>query len=561
MLSIFRLNRNIRSIRRYRQIISVLASYGLFQLLDYLNLSQFVRKGRGIFTRGQTRLAHLCAEERLRLALEELGPTFIKLGQLLSTRPDIIPPSFVKELTHLQDRIPSLPFAELLPQIERELGCRWEERFSELDPEPMAAASIAQVHRARLHCGAEVVVKVRRPGVQEQVETDIDIMMMVALLLERHMPRSDIYDPVGVVREFAHTIRREMDLSREARAIERIRDNFQGDPNLYFPKVYWEATARGVLTIEYVDGIKVSDHAALDRAGLDRREIARRGARTFLKMVLSHGFFHGDPHPGNVLILPGNVICLLDYGMVGRLAPELKRYLTDVLGAVIDRDVDELVHVITGAGDNGENVDLSALKRSLAEFIDSYYEIPLKEIEVGRMLLEFIDIISTYRLKIDPDLTLLVKVLVTIEGMGRQLDPDFDMIEHLRPFLVEAFRQKHAPGRMVKEVGQALDAYLSLARNLPREFREILTKINRNKFRIDLEHRGLDRFSRELDRSANRLSLSLILAALLIGSSIAMQTNRGPQLMGLPAFAFFGYFSAGVIGLWWVVAIIRSGRL
>jgi ubiquinone biosynthesis protein len=375
------------------------------------------------------------------------------------------------------------------------------------------------------------------------------------------MARSEIYDPVGVVREFAHTIRRELDLSREGHAIERIRDNFHGDPTLYFPKVYWEATAKGVLTIEYVDGIKVSDHAALDEAGLNRREIARRGANVFLEMVLKHGFFHGDPHPGNVLIMPGNVICLLDYGMVGRLAQALKDYLTDVLSAVIDRDVDRLVYTITPAGDNSDNIDLNALKRSLAEFIDSYYEIPLKEIEVGRMLLEFIDIVSTYRIKVDPDLTLLVKVLVTIEGMGRQLDPEFDMIEHLRPFLYDAFRQKHSPGRMAKELGGAVEAYLALARNLPREFREILAKINRNKFRIDLEHWGLDRFSRELDRSANRLSLSLILAALLIGSSIAMHTNRGPQLFGLPAFALFGYFSAGVTGLWWVVAILRSGRL
>jgi len=561
MLRIMQLNRNVRSIRRYRQIITVLAGYGLGHLLEVLNLSQVVALSRRMLRRDGGKASHLSPPERLRLAMEELGPTFIKLGQLLSTRADIIPAPFVQEFARLQDSVPSIPFHEIRAQIERALGCSVEERFGSLEPEAIAAASIAQVHRARLANGEEVVVKVRRPGVTEGVETDIDILMDLAYLLERHLPGSDIYDPVGVVREFAYTIRREMDLSREGHAIEKIRDNFAGDPTLHFPRVYWEATAKAVLTIEYMRGIKVNDLAALDAAGLDRREIARRGASAFLRMVLDHGFFHGDPHPGNVLIMPGNVIGLLDFGMVGRLDPGLKRYLTDVLSCVIRRDVDGLIHTIVGAGEMNETLNLRSLKKGLADFIDGYLELPLKEIEVGRMLLEFIDLISTYRIKMHPDLTMLVKVLVIVEGMGRELDPGFDMVGHLRPFLEDALREKHSPGRVLKETAEALDAYLGLARDLPREIREVLNKINRNKFRIDLEHRGLDRFSREMDRSANRLSLSLIIAALLIGSSIAMQTDRGPLLLGLPAFAFFGYLCAGVIGFWWMVAIIRSGRL
>ncbi|GAW69000.1 ubiquinone biosynthesis protein UbiB [Geoanaerobacter pelophilus] len=560
MYRILNINRNVRSIRRYRQIITVMGGYGLGQLLEYLNLGQVVALSRRMLRR-PGKAAHLSAPERLRLALEELGPSFIKLGQLLSTRADIIPPAFVQELARLQDEIPCIDFEEIKAQIEHELGVPLENRFLRVEPVAIAGASIAQVHRATLITGEDVVVKVRRPGVMEAVETDIDILMGVALLLERHMARSDIYDPVGVVREFSYTIRREMDLSREGHAMERIRDNFKGYPDLYFPQVYWEATAKGVLTTEYVDGIKVSDICAIEKAGLDRREIARRGATAFLKMVLEHGFFHGDPHPGNVMILPNNVICLLDYGMVGRLDPAVKRYLTDVLGAVIERDVEGLAYIVVEAGDAGENVNMHALKKGLAEFIDSYFEIPLKEIVVGRMLLEFIDLVSTHRIKVHPDLTMLVKVLVVVEGMGRKLDPEFDMVGHLRPFLEREFRQQHSPGRLLREMEQGLEGYLTLARNLPRELKEILNKINRNKFRIDLEHRGLDRFSRELDRSANRVCLSLIIAALLIGSSIAMQTNRGPMLWGFPAFAFFGYSCAGVVGIWWMIAILRSGRL
>jgi ubiquinone biosynthesis protein len=560
MLRFLQFNRNVRSIRRYRQIISVLAGYGLGHLLEYLNLSQVLDASRRVLHRS-AKAAQLSAPQRLRLAMEELGPTFIKLGQLLSTRSDIIPAPFIEELALLQDSVPSIPFEEITRQIERELGAPIGARFASLQPEALAAASIAQVHRARLLGGEDVVVKVRRPGVTETVETDIDILMGVALLLERHMARSDIYDPVGVVREFAYTIRRELDFSREGHAIERIRDNFRDDRTLYFPRVFWEATAKGVLTTEYVSGIKVSEVAAIEAAGLDRREIARRGAVTFLKMVLEHGFFHGDPHPGNVLILPGNVICLLDFGMVGRLDPGLKRYLTELLSAVIKKDVDELAEVIVGSGETGESLNVNALKRGLADFIEDYYEKPLQEIEVGRMLLEFIDLVSTHRIKFPPDLTLLVKVLVVVEGMGRELDPQFDMAGHLRPFLERALFEQRSPLRLVKELEEGAEDYLDLARRLPRDLKEVLNKINRNKFRLDLEHRGLDRFSKELDRSANRLSLSMIIAALLIGSSIAMQTNRGPLFFGLPAFAFFGYACAGLIGVWWMIAILRSGKL
>lgn len=561
MLNLIQLNRNIRSIRRYRQIVKILIKYGFDHLLEYLNLSQFVARSRRVLRRNGSTIAQLSPAERMRLALEELGPSFIKLGQVLSTRPDVIPRNFVDEFAKLQDNVPSFPFEEVKTQIRLELGKAAENFFSYLEPVAIAAASIAQVHRARLISGEDVVVKVRRPGVVEVIETDIDVLMGLALLMERHMPGSDIYDPVGLVKEFARTIRREMDFSREGHTIEKIRDNFGGDATLHFPKVYWQETGKGVLTMEYIDGIKVNDLAAIERAGLDRKLIARRGADAFLKMVLDHGFFHGDPHPGNVLILPGNVICLLDYGIVGRLDAQLKVYLTDILLAILKRDVDEVISLLTYSGEISESLNTRALKRDLSEFIDSYYEIPLQEIEVGKMLAEFIDIITTFHIKFQPDLMLLTKSLVIVEGMGRELDPDFDMVEHLRPFMEQAIRDKMSPGHFAKDIGSMVMSYVNLTKSLPRELREILHRLNRNKFKIDLEHRGLDHFSKELDKSINRLSFSLIIAALIIGSSIVMQTNKGPLIMDFPAFAFLGYTIAGLIGFWWVIAIIRSGRL
>jgi ubiquinone biosynthesis protein len=313
--------------------------------------------------------------------------------------------------------------------------------------------------------------------------------------------------------------------------------------------------------MEYVDGIKVSDLKKLDRQGSDRRLLARRGADAFLEMILSHGFFHGDLHPGNVLILPDNVICLLDYGMVGRLDQGLKSFITDILYAIINRDVDEVISLLLFAGDISDNLDMRALKRDLSNFVDSYYEIPLKDVEVGRMLMEFIGIITLYSIRIQPDLMLLIKSLVLIEGIGRSLDPTFDMVEHLRPFIARALRDKYSPRAVSRDIRQVLVSYLSLARNIPRDLKEIINRINRNKFKIDLEHRGLDKFTADFDRSINRLSISLILAALIIGSSLIMQTDKGQKLFGFPALAFMGYTVAGLIGLWLVYAIIRSGRM
>lgn len=561
MLKFLRINRNISSIRRYLNIVRVLSSYGFDQALEMLGLSDVMVRSRRLFQRTLPDIARLTAAERMRLALEELGPTFVKLGQILSTRPDVIPHAFVREFEKLQDNVPSFSFEEVLAQIAGELGGPAEQFFAEIDPVPLAAASIAQVHRARLISGESVVIKVRRPGIVSVVESDIGALMALAGLAERHVSGSEIYDPVAVVREFARTIRREMDFSREAHTIEKFRDNFSKTPWMYFPRVYWAQTSHAILTMEYVAGVKVSDGEKLIVQGLDAKLVACRGADSFLEMVLNHGFFHGDLHPGNVLILPDNVICLLDYGIVGRLDEGLKTFLTDILAAIVNRDMDEVVSLLLFAGDISDSLDIRALKRDLLNFIDGYYEIPLKEIEVGRMLMEFIEIITLYSIRIPPDLMLLAKSLVLVEGMGRALDPAFDMAGHLRPFILKSIRQKFSPRNISRDINQILVSYLNLARNIPRDLKEIINRVNRNKFKIDLEHRGLDKFTADFDRSINRLSTSMILAAMIIGSSIIMQTDKGPKLMGFPVLAFIGYTVAGIVGLWLVYAIIRSGRM
>ncbi len=563
MVTFSSINRNIRSIRRYRNILGILIKYGFGHVVEQLNIDYYLELGRRIVTFGGAprEIERLSQPERMRLAMEELGPTFVKLGQLLSTRPDVIPKEYIEEFRKLQDMVPSFAFEEVKAQILRELGCPAEELFTELSPVAIAAASIAQVHRGRLQTGEVVVVKVRRPGIEKVIKTDLDILMGLAYLIERHIPASEIYDPVGLVKEFRRTIQREMDFAREGHTIDRFAANFAGDKTVHVPKVYWEQTGETVLTMEFVDGIKISDFARLTEAGYDLKIIARNGAESFLKQVLVHGFFHGDPHPGNFFILPENTICMLDYGMVGRLGENLKFQLVDLLVAVLQRDAESVISQLLYSGELMDETNIRHLKRDLNEFIDDYYEIPLQEFKVGKLLTEFVEILTLYRIKFPSDLMLLAKALVTVEGIGRQLDPDFDMISHLRPFMENLLRERVTPGNLSKEMLRTTKAYGSLLKNLPRDLKEFINRVNRNKFKIDLEHRGLEKLITDLDKSSNRISFSLLIAALIVGSSIIMQTSKGPLLFGFPALGFLGYSIAGILGLWLAIAILRSGRL
>jgi ubiquinone biosynthesis protein len=562
MLPLFSFNRNLRTIRRYRTILGVLIKYGFGQFVEQLNINYYLEVGKRLVTRrAEQDLQRLSPQQRLRMAMEELGPTFIKLGQLLSTRPDVLPRPYIDEFSKLQDEVPALPVDEIKRQILRQLGCPVEEVCLEFTAQPIAAASIAQVHRGRLQGGEEVVFKVRRPGITRMVETDIDIMMGLAHLVEQHVPAVAIYDPVGLVKEFRRTIRREMDFNREGHTIERFAANFTGDPTVYVPKVYWEHSGETVLTLEYVPGIKITEFQELRSRGFDLKELARRGAKAFLKQVLDHGVFHGDPHPGNIFVLPDHVICMLDYGMVGRLSPELKQQLIDLLEALLHRDVERIIAQLLYSGELTDEADLKNLRRDLHEFIEDYYDILLQDLRVGRLLTDFIEILTQHRIRFPADFMLLAKALIAMEGLGRQLDPEFNMIDYMRPYIEQLVRERFSAGSISREVLRVAHSYGSLARNLPRDIKEFINRLNRNQFKIDLEHRGLERLVTDLDRSSNRISFAVVIGALIVGSSLIMQTNKGPLMFGFPILGFLGYSIAGFLGLWLAVGILRSGRL
>ncbi|PLY06130.1 MAG: ubiquinone biosynthesis protein UbiB [Desulfuromonas sp.] len=563
MLPITRLNRNIRSLKRYRQVLGVLIKYGFGHIVDQLNIDYYLELGKRIVTLGTAsqEMEKLTQGARLRLALEELGPTFIKLGQLLSTRPDIVPASIIEELKQLQDHIPPVAPEQIMAQIHRELGYPVEELFATFEETPLATASIAQVHRGKLKSGEEIVCKVRRPEIEDVIETDVDIMMGLAYLIEKHLPGGDLYDPIGVVKEFRRSINRELDFNREARTIERFTTNFAEDERVRIPLVFREYSGHTVLTMEYISGIKINNLKELNAAGYDLESIAENGADIFLQQVFVHGLFHADPHPGNIHVLPGNIICIFDFGMVGRLDNDLKQKLTELLLCVLRRDVDQIITHLLYSGDLLDEGNLSSLKRDLAEFIDDYYDVMLQDMKVGRLILDFIEILTEYRIKFPANLMLLARALITMEGIGKQLDPAFNMVDHLKPFTEEIFRERYSPSSLAKEASRTFQSYQALGKSLPADIKEFINRVNRNKFKIDLEHRGLERLINDLDKSTNRISFSLVIASLVIGSSLIMQTEKGPMLFGFPVLGLLGYCIAGFLGFGLAIAILRSGRM
>ena len=538
---------------RYREIAGVLFKYGFGDLVQRLHLGAPVEFGRRLVRSKGTKIEQLTTAVRLRLALEELGTTFIKFGQVLSTRPDVLPPDVIDELTKLQENVPPFPSQQARDLVCLELGEPVETIFAEFDDKPLAAASIAQVHRARLRDGTPVAVKLRRPGVTGQVERDLDILFHLAQLAEQHLPESDVYDPTGLVKHFARTIRHEMDFVREGRTMERFRNLFETDRTFHVPAVFWDWTTPAVLTMQYIEGVRVTDRKALLEAGLDPKEIAARGARIFLTQALHHGCFHGDLHPGNLRILPNNVVCMLDYGMVGRISDEMKDRLADLIIGIVRHDVPAVVELFTSIGEARAPVDYQELSNDVADLIDTYYGRSLKQLPVENLLHDFLAILSRHRIRYPSSLMLMARALIALEGVGRDLDPKFNLAEQLAPFVETLVRQRHNPrriaGRMASDTLKAVEA----ARRIPLRVNDLLERIEKEQLEIPFVHRGLNQLISELDRSSNRIAVGLVLAALIIASAMIYQN--------LPKLGLAGFLLSAFLGFWLVLGIFRSGRL
>lgn len=558
-----RVRRTYQNIQRLKDIANILIKHGFGSLVDQLNLHHYISIGKRIipFKKYELEREIHTVPERLRLAFEELGPTFIKLGQVLSSRPDLIPQDFAEEFRKLQDAVPPFSASEARRHIEDELHAPLDKIFSSFDDMPSAAASIAQVHNATLITGERVIVKVQRPGLREKLSSDINILFYLANLIEKYLTHGKLYNPTGIVEEFSKTIKRELNFNLEGSNAAKFKENFKGDNTVYIPKVYWDYTTNDILTMERIDGIPIHEIKRIEEAGHDKKIIAKNGVNAFLRQILELGLFHADPHPGNFLIMQDGRIGIVDFGIVGRADEDVMESLANTFLAIIDRDYDRLVSEYIRLGLLAEDIDIKSFKSDLRDLIEPYYGKALRQIQAGKVLSDMLQIAIQYKAKVPNDLILLGKTLITIEGLARNLDPDIMVIEEAKPFASDLIKRRMSPLYQMTKAYKTFGDLSDILKEIPLQVSSILKKVIKDRLRIEFAHSGLDRLIRDMDKSSNRLSFALIISAIVIGSSIIMLSGKGPLLFGFPMLGVIGYMVAGLLGLWLAISILRSGRL
>ncbi|MBW2192917.1 MAG: AarF/ABC1/UbiB kinase family protein [Deltaproteobacteria bacterium] len=565
MLSIRKIgviSRTYRHLNRYRQILSVLFKYGFGDLIEVLKIEQYIEVGLQMISKNRReRIDKYRRAERVRMALEELGPTYIKLGQILSTRPDLIPVDFLKELSKLQDDVPAHEFNRISDIIEAELGAKPEDIFEFFDQTPIASASIGQVYRARLKDGEDVAVKIQRPGIRKIIEVDLEIMLHLATLMESHVEEVALHRPVKIVEEFARTLEKEIDYNIEATSMERIARHFLNDQSVYVPKVFRETTTERVLTTEFIEGIKVSRLDRLEDAGLDRKVITERGADIILSQIFDLGFFHADPHPGNIFVLPDNVICLLDFGMTGTVDRRTREDFVELVHSVVHQDESRVTQILLKFTYWDNEPDVRELQKNVAEFMGQHLYKPLGNIEIGKLLQNLLELASHHHMRIPPDIFLMMKALGAVEGVARQLDPNFDMVSRAAPFIKRVKLERLSPPRILDDITRLASDSFRFLQDFPRDVLEISRLVRQQKLSIKFEHQGLENMLATHDQISNRLSFSIIIAALIIGSALIVISNIPPLFYGISLIGIVGFIAAAVMGIWLLVAIVRKGRL
>lgn len=542
--------------RRSRHIARVLSGHGLGTLADQIGLTTFapiVRRSR--------RHPPLTQAQRLRMALGELGATFTKLGQMLSTRADLLPPEFITELSKLQDAAPRVDFARVRETVAADLGADPGVVFDTFDEEPIASASIGQVHAATLRSGARVVVKVRRPGVVEEVECDLEILAGIARWIETHTAFGRDYDLMPIVDEFAFTIRSEMDYRCEGQNADRIRRFLAGDPGVRIPYVHWDLSTERVLTLERLDGVKLSDLAGIDRTGISRRMIAENAVRIFLRTALELGLFHADPHPGNFFVQPDGSLGIVDFGMVGRLNESVRQHLLRAGLAAIRQDAETLAEELYALGVAGRHARRRAFLRDLDHVVGRYGGLSLRELSASEVTSQLTSIVQRHKLQLPGELVLLLRVMTMSEGIGLTLDPTFHYLEFASPLIRRHWARSHSLQAGVARLGQAVGDAAELSVELPRRTGRLLGRFERGEIELSIRHEGMDAFAVQFQRMTNRLALAIILAASVVALGVSLGVHR---LRGLERyldwlFTFGFIFSLG-FGLWLVASIMRAGR-
>lgn len=548
-------------LQRLRTIANTLAKHGFSYFIDQLGFSTFL--GRG--TKGER--LHLSRGERLRQALEELGPTFVKLGQFLSTRPDLLPRDVINELARLQDEVAPFSTEEVCAILRAELGEGWEEVFVSFESEPLAAASIGQVHRASLPGGQKVIVKVQRPEVARIIHTDLEILHYIARIAQRHSVYGKVYDFVAMAEEFSRALKQELDYTAEGRNADRLRQLLAGEENVYIPRVFWEYTTSRVLTMEFVEAIKLNEIEEIVRRGYNPKRIANNLLQAFYRQVLVEGFFHGDPHPGNLGVLPGEKIVFMDFGLMGTLSEEHRREAIRLVLGLVRRRSQEVIQAMINLGAVPADLDFKALRREIDNLRDKYSHARLKDIKLGVAINELLDLAFRFRIQMPIEFTLLAKALLSLESLVTTLDPDLSFLQLAAPYVSDLLRRQYRPQAIWRRVEEDFWAYLSLAQELPRQVKGILNRLNRGDLTLRLEHQELKAFFRHLEGAVNKLSLSLIflafsiiMAGLIISAGLgSLPLTAGRFFFRLPVLEI-GSAIALIVFIWLLLTIFHGGR-
>jgi len=542
-----------KHLKRYRQIVGVLVDEGFDNTLDATGLRRFSPVRSRLHS---DRDKPESVPVRLRHTLERLGPTFVKLGQVASTRPDIIPDEFIVELRKLQDDVSPFPDDEAVALIEAELGGTVGELFSVFDGSLVAAASLGQVYAATLPDGTPVVVKVQRPAVRESVDTDLDILLTQARFVASHSELGERYDVVEITSEFASAVRGELDYLAEAHNAERLGKQFADDDSVAFPAVHWEFTTSKVLTLERFDGIPMNRPDLLDEAGADRPQLAQRGIYAYLEQIFVHGFYHADPHPGNLFALADGRVAFTDFGRIGTVSQVGRDQLADLFVAIIDNDVALAVDTLFAAAGSPGEIDLAELEREVSRLITKYYNKALNEIRIGELISEVLALVRDHHLLLSSELAMLLTTLVVLEGLGRLLDPGFDFVAVTAPFARKITNARMAPDAVARSLTQSARRLLRIATDIPESFSRLLKRAGQGEFRIAVHPTGFDPIIKRFEEVANRLSFALVVSAFVIGLSMLLSTTEVP-----PWFTFVArvaWAAALGVGSWFFISIFLS---
>lgn len=495
--------------------------------------------------------------QRIRMVIEELGPTFVKLGQILSMRPDILPVPMIRELTKLQDAVGTISFDEVKQVLEQEFDTPLEKLFRSFDPKPLAAASLSQVHKA-IHptLNRVVAVKVRRPGIVKTVETDLSILEVLAEKIHNNMESMQVYDLPGIVAANRRTLLKEMDFSREGRYIQIAKSKIETNSDIVIPDVFTEYNTPKVLVTAFIKGTKITSH--MDLPAEERKALAVSGMQSAVLQILEHGFYHADPHPGNMVITVDKHLCLMDWGMVGRLTPEERNDLLFFIRAAVDKDSRKLAQMVLSITTARKSVNARQLEKDLMEIMDVYLSLPLKQIRVGSLLEDLVGVLKSHALRLPADMSIVIKALITVEGTARMLYPELDVISEAKPHVRRLVSRQYSKGYIWQRLRNNVSAMWGLQQHLPQTVSTILKKIEHDNVTIGFDHKNLNPLQKALESSFNRLTLGIVLGAMIMGSSMIITTGVGPLLFGYPALGMAGYLISAVIGLWLIITIIRG---